>query len=121
MDSEYDDTVESEPTWSRRRSSAADDSPEGSWPGRGQIDGADRHKYQVLRAHFKEQCAARRAPCAFCNGEIRYSAPFGSPWSFEVNHNPPVSALVAAGTPERALDVACRAVAQPLQPPRSGR
>jgi hypothetical protein len=44
--------------------------PEDQWPGRGEIDGADRHTYMTLRKHFREQAAARRDTCLFCHGFV---------------------------------------------------
>lgn len=97
----YDDVPETEPPWVR--DTAGEDPPAEQWPGRGEIDGADRHTYMTLRRAFKEQCAARREACYFCGGAIDYSLKHGSPWSFEVHHTIPVS---ADPTPRHYLNTA---------------
>ena len=71
--------------------------PQGRWPGRGSLDGADRNKYQVMRRHFREQAAAQRDVCFFCDGPIDYSLKHGDPYAWELHHTVPVAVLVATG------------------------
>ncbi|KDE98178.1 hypothetical protein Y900_004265 [Mycolicibacterium aromaticivorans JS19b1 = JCM 16368] len=80
MDSEYDDTPESEAksgAWS------------GSW--RRRIDGPDRNTYRVLRAQFRKQCVASHAVCHICEGGIDYSLRHPDPMAWELDHFVPVS------------------------------
>ncbi len=81
MDSEYDDTPESEAksgAWSG-----------GSW--RRRIDGPDRNTYRVLRAQFRKQCVASHAVCHICEGGIDYSLRHPDPMAWELDHFVPVS------------------------------
>lgn len=70
-----------------------DDTPETAWPEppprarkRRRSDGADRHAYQVMRAHFREQCAARKDGCWLCSQPINYALTHPDPWSWTLDH-----------------------------------
>jgi HNH endonuclease len=88
-----------------------DDVPESEWPGDWSraIDGPDRRKYVVLRAKFREQCAATINPDgtvgALCEIDgcsdpaIDYGLKHPHPRAWELNHKIPV-----VKAPELALD-----------------
>ena len=89
-----------------------DDTPESAWGGdhdwaipaaprvRRDIDtGQNRQAYKVLRADFRKQSMAARAPCWLCGNGINYGARSGTPRAFELDHAIPVSVA-----PELALE-----------------
>jgi hypothetical protein len=70
-----------------------EDTPESEWPGkvRRRIDGPDRPLYRALRAKFRRQRSAKRAPCHICNELIYYGLKHGDPRAWELDHYIPVS------------------------------
>ena len=70
-----------------------DDTPESAWSNdwRRPIDGPLRNTFRVMRAQFRERCAAEGAPCHCCEEPIDYGLRHGDPRAFELDHLLPVS------------------------------
>lgn len=85
--SDYDDTRESDKSWSGQHDWAIPAAPRK----RRAIDtGQDRNTFKVLRENFRLRCMSDRADCWLCFNPIDYRARSG-PKAFELDHAIPVS------------------------------
>lgn len=48
--------------------------------------GRSTRRYKALRKAFKDQCQRTNAPCWLCGQEIDYTAPQGTPDTFNLDH-----------------------------------
>jgi hypothetical protein len=53
-------------------------------------DGAGRGKFQRMRRQWLANCAAKKVPCWYCGGELRYELPHGDPLAVVLCHIQPV-------------------------------
>ncbi|GAB7070405.1 hypothetical protein H7J06_24530 [Mycobacterium hodleri] len=50
------------------------------------IDGPLRHTFRLVRAGYRDRCAAAALPCAICHQPIDYRLEHGDPGAFELDH-----------------------------------